>query len=117
MCPSVRRSGRAATGRDPSDEDHRGAREVRRAHRRAEVFAMTTKEIPVPADVLALVARGQELQAELDEIESQLAVVTDPDRAFELLERAKQIPTRLRALEISLQNQQRLARETNPNLY
>jgi hypothetical protein len=76
---------------------------------------MTTEEIPMPDDVLALVARGQELQAELAEIESQLAVVTDPDRAFELLERAKQIPTRLRALEISLQNQQRLAREQNLN--
>lgn len=72
------------------------------------------KEAPVAIDdVATLVLRGADLQAELAEIEAELTIVTDPDRAFELLERAKSIPTRIRALEIALTNRERLEREAN----
>jgi hypothetical protein len=78
-----------------------------------------TKEEPIALDeveVLALVARGQELQPELDAIEAELAITEDPDAAFTLLQRARDIPLRIRALELALTNRERLERETNANL-
>jgi hypothetical protein len=78
---------------------------------------MRTEESGMLYEVHDLVARGKALQAELDVIEAELALVEDPDQAFELLERAKSIPTRIRALEISLANKERRERETNTRLY
>jgi hypothetical protein len=66
-------------------------------------------------DALTLVQRGQELARSLDEIEAELAVVEDPDRAFELLQRAKSIPLRIRALELALSNKERRERESKVN--